>query len=137
MINIRLVDFKKIGSDLGFLTPIEAHKDIPFDIKRIYYISKVPNKAVRGFHSHRELEQVLICLNGSVKIRVRKPFEEEIIELDESNKGLYIGHMIWREMLEFSSDAVLLVLASEHYDEQDYIRDYRIYEEEAIKYFKK
>jgi dTDP-4-dehydrorhamnose 3,5-epimerase-like enzyme len=127
MKNVNMTDFKDFGGKLGHLTPIEANCDIPFDIKRIYYITKVPSDITRGFHSHRKLEQVLICISGSVKVRIKTPFEEEVIELNDSAKGLYIGHMIWREMFDFSKDAVLLVLASEYYTENDYIRDYQTY----------
>ena len=89
------------------------------------------------FHSHRKLEQVLLCLNGNVKIRVKTPYEEEIVLLDNPSEGLYIGHMVWREMFDFSPGAVLLVLASEYYTEDDYIRNYDNYLEEASAYFKK
>ncbi|QHI72060.1 sugar 3,4-ketoisomerase [Aminipila terrae] len=135
--NCKVINFSKMGSDMGFLVPVEAEKDIPFKIKRIYYISDVPNDVTRGFHSHRYLEQVLICVSGSVKILVNTPFEEEVVELNQSDKGLYIGHMVWREMFEFSEDAVLLVLASEYYSEDDYIRDYNDYKNEAVKYFER
>lgn len=137
MINVDSIEFKKIGDETGKLTPIEVQQDIPFEIKRVYYISDVQKGITRGFHSHRHLEQVLICISGNVKIRVNTPLEEQIIELHESNKGLYIGHMVWREMFEFSEDAVLLVLASEHYSEDDYIRDFKIYWKEAVEYFEK
>lgn len=117
------------------LTPIEGSSDVPFDIKRVYYIYCVDKNVRRGFHSHKNLEQVLICVNGSVKILVKTPFEEQEILLDNPQKGLYIGSMVWREMFDFSDDAVLLVLASEHYDINDYIRNYENYEQIAKKYF--
>ena len=135
MVNTRLVKLKEYRGELGALTPIEAQEDIPFAIKRVYYITGVPKGVTRGFHSHRELEQILICLNGSVKIRIKTPFEEEIVLLDAPSTGLVIGHMIWREMFDFSDGAVLLVLASQHFTEDDYIRDYAHYEREAITYF--
>lgn len=135
--NCRMIPFKRISGPLGSLTPIEGNQDAPFDIKRIYYISGVPGDVIRGFHSHRALEQVLLCLNGSVKIRVKTPFEEEIVPLSEDSRGLYIGHMVWREMFDFTPGAVLMVLASDHYAEDDYIRDYETYLEEAAPYFAK
>jgi len=135
--NCHMISFKRFGGDLGALTPIEEMGDVPFDIRRIYYINQVPSDVTRGFHSHRALEQVLLCVNGSVKIRIKTPFEEEIVELCDDAKGLFIGHMVWREMFDFSPGAVLLVLASEHYTEEDYIRDYEDYLTEAIPYFKK
>ena len=135
LIHTKMIRFRDIHGPLGHLTPIEAGEDVPFDVRRIYYITGVPGGVTRGFHSHRQLEQVLICLNGSVKIRIKTPHEEQIVELNDPAEGLYIGHMVWREMFDFSEQAVLMVLASEHYTESDYIRDYIAYEEEAIPYF--
>lgn len=137
LIHTKMIPFSKFKNDLGTLVPVEAEKDIPFSIRRVYYITGVPQDAHRGFHSHRKLEQVLICLHGSVRIKVKTPHEEQIVLLDDPTKGLYIGHMIWREMFDFSNDAVLMVLASEHYDEADYIRDYGQYMMEAEGYFNK
>lgn len=135
MYNCGLMKMKCFKDKYGSLVPIEANKDIPFEIKRIYYISNVKENVTRGFHSHRKLHQLLICVNGSVKIRVKNPKEEEIYELNNSSEGLYIGTMIWREMYDFSEDAVLLVLASEVYDENDYIRNYDFYLNEANNLF--
>lgn len=135
--NCHKISFKHFDDERGSLSAIESRKDIPFDIKRIYYITSVPSDILRGFHSHRELEQVLLCLNGSVKIRIKTPYEEEVILLDNPAEGLHIGHMVWREMFDFSEGAVLLVLASEYYTENDYIRSYEDYEKEATVYFKK
>lgn len=133
--NCHYIEFKRIGGQVGHLTAIEGGQDIPFEVRRIYYITGVPGDVTRGFHSHRRLEQVLLCLNGSVKIRVKTPMAEEIVPLRENSIGLYIGHMVWREMFDFSPGAVLMVLASEHYTEADYIRDYDRYLEEATPYF--
>lgn len=135
--NCNLIEFKRISGDVGTLTAIEGEYEAPFEIRRVYYITGVPGDVTRGFHSHRKLEQVLLCLNGGVKIRVKTPFEEEIVSLHEDSKGLYIGHMIWREMFDFTPEAVLMVLASEHYTEADYIRNYEQYEKEAAIYFQK
>lgn len=135
MFNCTLIKFKDLTDKYGHLTPIESKLDIPFEIRRIYYITKVEQGVTRGFHSHRKLHQVLICLNGSVKIRVRNPNEEEVIELNDPSVGLYVGPLIWREMFEFTEECVLLVLASEYYDEDDYIRNYDFYLEEAKKRF--
>jgi len=134
MKNCRIIDFKKIGNiDIGFLIALEGNREIPFDIKRIYYIYNVPNKIKRGFHAHKRLKQVLICVSSSVKIKVDNGSEKKIIELNNPNKGLYIGPGIWREMYDFDKSVVLLVLASEYYNEEDYIRDY----EEFLKMIKK
>ena len=114
-----MIEFKRMRGVLGSLTAIEGNSDVPFEIRRVYYITGVPENETRGFHSHRQLEQVLLCLNGNVKIRVKTPHEEEIISLQEDSRGLYIGHMVWREMFDFTPGAVLMVLASEHYTEED------------------
>ena len=136
MVNVKNVDFHVIEDPRGKMIPIEYPKQLEFSLKRIYYIYDVGEKERRGFHSHNDLEQILIATSGSVKILVKTPYEEEVIELNDPSKGLYIGPMIWREMFDFSSDAVLLVLASHEYDESDYIRNYEEYEETAKKYFK-
>jgi len=125
MKNCRIINFKKIGnSDVGFLTALEENREIPFNIKRVYYIYNVPKEIKRGFHAHKKLEQILISMRGSVKIKVDDGKEKKISELNDPSKGLYIGPGIWREMYDFSQNSVLLVLASEYYDEADYIRDY-------------
>ncbi len=134
--NTNMITFSKHLDNYGALIPVETNKDIPFGIKRIYYIFDVEHKMRRGFHSHRNLEQALICVHGSVKILVKTPYEEENILLNDPQKALYIGPMVWREMYDFSEEAVLLVLASEHYMVEDYIRDYAQYEKEAKEYFK-
>lgn len=128
MYNVSEFSFRKIGSNskenIGFLTPIEENKDIPFEIKRVYYIYGVSGDAVRGGHSHKALHQVLICVSGSVDIKIKNYFGENTYHLDDPSKGLYIGPDNWREMSNFSEGSVLLVLASEKYDENDYTRDY-------------
>lgn len=135
--NCRMISFKRIAGEFGALTPIEGEQDVPFQIRRVYYITDVPRETARGFHAHRQLEQVLLCLHGSVKIRVKTPYEETVIPLRENSDGLYIGHMVWREMFDFSPGAVLLVLASQHYTEADYIRSGPEYLAEAGLYFEK
>ena len=133
--NCDFISFNRFDGEFGALTAIEGNDSVPFEIRRVYYITQVPGDVTRGFHSHRHLEQVLLCLNGSVKIRVKTPYEEEIVPLTDDSKGLYIGHMVWREMFDFTPGAVLMVLASEHYTEDDYIRDYGVYMKEATVYF--
>jgi dTDP-4-dehydrorhamnose 3,5-epimerase-like enzyme len=128
MKNCRIIDFKKIGnSNVGFLIALEGNREIPFNAKRIYriyYVYTVPKEIKRGFHAHKRLEQILICMSGSVKIKVDNGNEKKIFELSDPSKGLYIGPGVWREMYDFNQSSVLLVLASEHYNESDYIRDY-------------
>ena len=124
----------KVNTDKwGKLVALEGNSLIPFNIKRVYYIYGVEKDVRRGFHSHKKLQQVLICVHGSVKILLKTPDEEEIVTLNKANEGLYIGPNIWREMYDFSEDAVLLVLASDHYKESDYIRKYDDY----LKYYEK
>jgi len=133
MKNCRIINFKKIGNnDVGFLIALEGNREIPFNIKRIYYVYTVPKEIKRGFHAHKKLEQVLISMSGSVKIKVDDGNEKKVFELNSPNKGLYIGPGVWREMYDFDKSAVLLVLASEYYNESDYIRNY----EEFLKMIK-
>jgi hypothetical protein len=103
--NCHYIDFKRVRGDVGALTAIEGSGDAPFEIRRVYYITGVPEGVTRGFHSHRELEQVLLCQNGRVKIRIKTPFEEEIIPLQEDSKGLYIGHMSGGDVRFYSGRA--------------------------------
>ncbi len=116
--------FQTYSDDRGRLTALEEWKDIPFNVKRIYYIYDTNLGIRRGYHAHRSLEQILICIHGSCKILLDDGNRKEIVPLTQPNEGLYIPPGIWREMYDFSTDAVLLVLASELYDESDYIRDY-------------
>lgn len=142
MKNVSILEFKDIidtrnsERPMGHLTPIESGIDIPFDIKRVYYLTRVPENTTRGFHAHRKLQQVLICTNGKVTIDVSTPAEKKSFVLDDPAKGLYVGPMVWREMYDFSAGAVLTVLASEHYQEEEYIRDYEEYRRLAQEYFK-
>jgi len=134
MFNCGLLKFNErkslVNKEFGSLVPIEAEGEIPFKFKRIYYIYDVEKSQIRGHHSHKKLHQVLICVHGSVDIKIENFFGESIFHLSDPTIGLYVGPDNWREMFNFSEDAVLLVLASEHYDENDYIRDY----DQFIKY---
>lgn len=121
---LRFFDFKVNEDERGKLTFLEANRDVPFSIKRIYYIYGVGENVARGFHSHKNLEQCLICMHGSVKVKLFDGAEEKTALLDDCSKGLYVGNNIWREMFDFSPDAVLMVLASEYFDESDYIRSF-------------
>lgn len=117
-------DFKVIGDERGSLVAIEELKNIPFEIKRVYYIYNVMDSLPRGFHAHKELKQVLICMNGSCKVLLDDGKQKEEVLIDKPNKGLLVDTMVWHEMYEFSSDCILMVLASDYYDESDYIREY-------------
>lgn len=136
MYNCSLFKFVNINNKYGDLTPIEEMIDVPFNLKRIYYISKVPKGLSRGFHAHRKIHQVLICINGSVRIKVKNPKEENDFVLNDSTIGLYLGPYTWSEMYDFAEDTILLVLASDYYDESEYIRNFDIYIEEAKNRYK-
>lgn len=116
--------FQQHGDDRGMLVALEEYKDIPFEIKRVYYMYDTKKDVHRGFHAHKSLEQILICIHGSCKVLLDNGTEKKIVSLEKSIEGLYIANNMWREMYDFSEDAVLMVLASEYYKEEDYIRDY-------------
>ncbi len=116
--------FTPHGDDRGQLVALEEYKDIPFDIKRVYYIYDTLPGVTRGRHAHKNLEQILICVHGSCMLRLDDGFEQKEVLLDKPFEGVYISNDTWREMYDFSPDAVLLVLASEPYNEADYIRNY-------------
>lgn len=126
MKNCRIIELSKIGDDKrGFLSVGESLKDIPFEIKRIYYIYGIgDSSAVRGQHAHKKIEQVFFCIQGKVTFLLDDGDRKEEIELREPNKGLYIGPKIWNTMIKFSKDAVILAIASHYYNEGEYIRDY-------------
>ena len=119
--------FQSHGDDRGQLVALEEFKDIPFEIKRVYYMYDTGKSVRRGFHAHKSLEQILICIHGSCKVLLDNGEEKKIIPLDKPYEGLYVPNDMWRQMFDFSPDAVLMVLASEYYDEADYIRDYDVF----------
>lgn len=121
---INLIEFKTLGDDRGSLISLEQNKNIPFEIKRIYYIFGTKENVSRGFHAHRNLQQVAVCLSGSCRFVLDNGEKREEIILNSPDKGLYINNYIWREMHDFSPDCVLIVLASDFYLESDYIRNY-------------
>jgi len=121
---VQWINFPSLGDERGSLVALEGAQTVPFEIKRVYYIFATQPGVVRGFHAHRKLQQVAVCLTGKCRMVLDDGKTRENAWLDSPNKGLVIGDMVWREMHDFSSDCVLLVLASEHYDESDYIRLY-------------
>ncbi len=125
--------FQQHGDERGMLVALEEFKDIPFEIKRVYYLYDTKKEVRRGFHAHRSLEQILICIHGSCRVLLDNGTEKKTVSLEKPYEGLYIANDIWREMYDFSSDAVLLVLASDFYREEDYIRDYEIFKQEMGK----
>jgi dTDP-4-dehydrorhamnose 3,5-epimerase-like enzyme len=123
---INWIRFRPLGDERGSLVALEAgpSMDIPFEVKRVYYIYGTGQGVSRGFHAHRELRQVAICVAGSCRVVLDNGTTRGDAWLDSPLKGLVIERMIWRELHDFSPDCVLLVLASAHYDEADYIRDF-------------
>lgn len=116
--------FQQHGDERGMLVSLEEKNDIPFKIKRVYYMYDTKADVRRGFHAHKSLKQILVCIHGSCKILLDNGKEKKIVSLEKPYEGLYISNKMWREMYDFSPDAVLMVLASEVYKEEDYIRDY-------------
>lgn len=122
--NISLLNLKEIGDERGKLISLESGKNVPFDIKRVYYIYNTLEGVRRGFHSHRSLRQICVAVQGSCKFALDDGKTKQSVILDNPNKGLLINGNIWREMHDFSKDCVLMVLADQHYNESDYIRNY-------------
>jgi hypothetical protein len=127
----RLIDLPVIHNPQGNLTFIEGQKHVPFDIARVYYLYDVPGGAERGGHAHRELQQLLVAMSGSFEIVVDDGTQRRGIRLNRSYVGLYMPSMIWRELVDFSSGSVCMVLASKPYEEADYIRDYEAFRQIA------
>lgn len=122
--NCRLHELHVRGDARGSLIALEGGRDVPFDIARVYYIFGTQPGACRGFHAHRSLQQWAVCVSGTCTVVIDDGRERKSVVLDTPTRALEIGPMIWREMRDFSADALLLVLASAPYEEPDYIRDY-------------
>lgn len=124
---IKLLEWKDLGDERGNLVVVEGNMDIPFEIKRIFYIYGSDDTVVRGQHANVNSEFVMINVCGTSKVKVDNGEESRIIELNRPRMGLYLKNNVWKDMYDFSPDSILLVLASEHYDEKEYIRDYQEY----------
>lgn len=127
----KLINFKIMGDDRGSLIALEENHNVPFDVKRVYYIFGTEQGVRRGYHAHRDLKQLAICVSGSCTFLLDNGKEKENIELTSPTQGLLIEGLLWREMYDFSPDCVLVVLADYYYDESDYIRDYNQFLEVA------
>jgi hypothetical protein len=123
----QLIDLPRITDPRGNLTVVEAGDQVPFEIKRVYYLYDIPGGAERGGHAHIELQQLIIAMSGSFDIVLDDGYVQDRVHMNRSYYGLYVGNMVWREMDNFSSGSVCLVLASTHYDEADYYRDYKTF----------
>ena len=126
-----LIDFKIHGDHEGSLVALEKDRGVPFDVKRVYYIWGTKEDVTRGKHAHKKLKQVIICMSGSCDFTLDNGHSRKTIHLDKPSQGLHIKHNIWREFTNFSKDCVIVVLASEPYDEADYIRNYEHFLEEV------
>ena len=120
----KIIDLPKISDPRGNLTFVEGKNHIPFDIQRVYYLYDVPGGAERGGHAHKKLQQLIIAMSGSFDVVLDDGKEKRRVHLNRSYNGLYVCPMIWRELDNFSSGSVCMVLASNRYDEADYYRDY-------------
>jgi hypothetical protein len=125
--NCSIVELPKIHNRAGNLTAIENQINIPFEVKRVYYLYDVPGGGSRGGHAHKELQQFLVAVSGAFDILIDDSINKKIVHLDRPYIGLHIVNGIWREILNFSSGAICLVLASHKYNSADYIRDYEIF----------
>ncbi len=132
----QIVDLPRINDPRGNLTFVEGNRHIPFDIRRVYYLYDVPGGAERGGHAHKALHQLIIAMSGSFDIHLDDGYAKKTIHMNRSYNGLYVCPMIWREIDNFSSGAVCMVLASDYYDEQDYYRDYDTFLSDAKKAIK-
>lgn len=122
--NCKLIDFPVHGDHNGKLVALEKGDDFPFEIKRVYYIWDTVRDAVRGKHAHKSLEQVIVCVRGSCDFIVDDGTERKVFRLNNPAQGLHITSYVWREFTNFSEDCVVMVLASEHYNPDDYIHNY-------------
>tara|TARA_B100001093_G_scaffold96961_1_gene88926 strand:- start:7898 stop:8311 length:414 start_codon:yes stop_codon:yes gene_type:complete len=126
---MKKIKLKMLGDERGSMVVLESNTSVPFEIKRVYYIFDTKNNVSRGFHAHKELRQLAVCVSGSCRLLLDDGKSKKNIILNNPSEGLLIGNLIWREMHDFSSDCVLMVLANEYYDELDYIRDYEKFKE--------
>lgn len=127
----KILEFNDLGDERGKLVVIEGGRDVPFEVKRVFYMYGSDSEVIRGQHANRNSEFVLINVSGTSKVRVDNGFEEDLIELNRPRMGLYLPTMLWKDMYDFSEDSVLLVLTNTYYDGNEYIRDYDEYLKEV------
>jgi dTDP-4-dehydrorhamnose 3,5-epimerase-like enzyme len=132
----RMLDLPRIERPEGNLTPVEGQREVPFALSRVYYFYDIPGGAARGGHAHRQLEQVIVAVMGAFDVVLDDGSRREVFRLSRAYRGLYVPRMIWRELENFSSGGIGVVLASQPYAEEDYVRDYdrfRDQKQEAIR----
>lgn len=123
----RRIQFRKIAMPQGNITPIEAYRSVPFDIARVFFLYDIPVDSSRGGHAHKKLEQVIICAMGSFDVIIDDGTSRQSVHLRRADEGLYVPPPVWAELVNFSSGAVCVTLASHPYDEGDYLREYADY----------
>ena len=124
MTMIKWLKFPSLGDSRGSLVALESSEIVPFNIKRVYYLFDTKDNVTRGNHAHKKLKQVMLCIKRSCMVSLDNGFSRECVNLNSPINGILVEGLIWREMSNFSKDCILLVIASENYDESDYIRDY-------------
>ena len=129
----KVLSFPQLGDERGHLVVVEGLKDIPFEIKRMFYIYGTKTDVVRGQHANKKSEFVLINLSGKCKIKVDDGKNKEVIILDKPHEGIYLEKMVWKDMFDFSEDSILLVLSNHSYDSEEYVRDYENFKKEMTK----
>lgn len=125
--HFKVFEFNEMGDERGNLVVIEGNEDVPFEIKRIFYMYGTNGDWIRGQHANRKSDFVLVNVAGRSKVKIDDGFSTAIVELNKPRMGIYIPRMIWKEMYDFSKDSIMLVLSNEHYDADEYIRDYDDY----------
>lgn len=131
--NWKKINFDVKGDERGSLIALEACDNIPFEIKRVYYIYGTHSNVIRGKHAHKKLKQVIICMSGSCDFILDDGVNRETVHMNKPDQGIYIYDLIWREFTNFSNNCIVMVLASEHYNNADYIRDYNEFLKEVKK----
>lgn len=130
---IQTINFKELGDSRGGLIALEGNGNVPFEIKRVYYIYNTVDGVARGFHAHKNLIQLAICISGSCRFIMDNGSIKEEVVLNSPSKGLLIDNMLWHEMYDFTEDCIVMVVANEVYQESDYIRDYTEFLDELHK----
>lgn len=128
-----VLELPRIASPSGNLTPVYGGVTLPFDIERVYYLYDIPGGETRGGHAHRQLRQLIVAASGSFDVLLDDGTNRRVVHLNRPYYGLYLTNMIWRELINFSSGGICLVLASAHYDEDDYYREYHEFREAALR----